>query len=1291
MRTKPPIAQVSANQCDPAPCANYPELSMNSQPNTNLTMTTIILTHLRQLGRLLAVGTVRSPSSTKIRLELPPLAPPTPGTSNRSTHPPARVLSWRTGGMLVSPATPARRRARTIPLAGWVALAVLVLGAGKLLAAEISLTGTTSTENFTIGTSATASLPDGWVISVPCTTSATCGDAAPTYSKAGNVTATTVASSSGSPATGGRYNWGDGATTTDRAVGFMTSGTYGSPNSIMVGYVNNTGSTITGVTLGFDYERYRINSAAAAITFFYSTDGSTWTAVTAGDSGAYSTGSSSYAYPIDTISKPSVSITGLSIANTTGKIYFRWNFNTTGANSQGLGLDNFSMTATLAATGDMIMSAIASSESATISSLLNDTTITTTSQGVQVWQVALHNPAGGLGDGTVSAITFSKGASDGVSNWSAAIQVAELFDGNTALASGTVSASTIAFSGLSVLVTDGGSKTLSLRISLKSTAGALTDNAKFQFALTSSNVTVTGNGVTTASISSDSTKNQITVEATKLAFSSVPSSVTVGTSFSATAQAQDANGNIDLDRTDSVTVSKVTGTGTLSGGTAQSLVTGAREFASLTYDTVEGFTIQATASGLTAATSGNITAMTANATANLFTANASGSAWLNTGNWSLSVVPTGSQVAQFGVNPTGAGLVKINLDFSGNNQPIGAIEVTSARTLALYIGDSSATAGTLTLNGVVVNNVANVVLRNNSSHDVTLQAAQSGTMGVALGNTTDNKVSLDGSGSIVISSIISGSSKALSLAGSGSGSLTLTGVNTYSGNTTISAGTLLVNSPGSLAASSAVTVASGGKLGGTGTVNGTVTVNGTIAAGASVGQLNTGAETWAPGGTNVWEISTATNTASAGTPGQDWDFLSITGDLTITATNKTDAEKFTIKVVNAGTLSNPTNFDAAKYYSWKMAEVTGSVVGFNAAKFLVVSNNFSPAPAGTFSVAQMDKALYVVYAPTAAPCAYFTTNWLGLEILSDPLRTNMLMTFTNNSGLASVQALRMDNCTISGTAYTANDSSSEAAGPLSLTSRTPLPANTVKVVLTAVKGTPTLLATVNVITIDTCGRGKSFDPVLTTLGIASGNQVEQRFDGLLSAERYLQVFNGTPGLRWLEVNMNGRIFRLDPLTNSQEVAADLGSAMLEGEHNVVILTGGGDAGASAMVLITDTPGANQIVLPELVKLSVTRTAAGLELSWPETLSGWQLEVSAAASSGWTDVSITPATVDGQQAVTVPTGDGAQFYRLRGPAPAASSSPVPAVSAREAGTGIALQPAASSLQPSVRRVLGGVLW
>ena len=73
-----------------------------------------------------------------------------------------------------------------------------------------------------------------------------------------------------------------------------------------------------------------------------------------------------------------------------------------------------------------------------------------------------------------------------------------------------------------------------------------------------------------------------------------------------------------------------------------------------------------------------------------------------------------------------------------------------------------------------------------------------------------------------------------------SGTLVLTGTNTYTGPTVVNAGRLLVN--GSTSSSSPVTVNNGGTLGGTGTVGGTVTVSGggAVAPGASPGILSTG-------------------------------------------------------------------------------------------------------------------------------------------------------------------------------------------------------------------------------------------------------------------------------------------------------------------------------------------------------------------------------------------------------------------------------------------------------------------
>jgi len=95
-------------------------------------------------------------------------------------------------------------------------------------------------------------------------------------------------------------------------------------------------------------------------------------------------------------------------------------------------------------------------------------------------------------------------------------------------------------------------------------------------------------------------------------------------------------------------------------------------------------------------------------------------------------------------------------------------------------------------------------------------------------------------GTLVINGVISGTS--IGLSKTGGGTLTLSGANTYSGATTVSAGTLFVN--GSLASGSAVTVSNSGTvLGGTGTINGSVSIasSGAILEGGtgSIGQTLT--------------------------------------------------------------------------------------------------------------------------------------------------------------------------------------------------------------------------------------------------------------------------------------------------------------------------------------------------------------------------------------------------------------------------------------------------------------------
>jgi autotransporter-associated beta strand protein len=87
----------------------------------------------------------------------------------------------------------------------------------------------------------------------------------------------------------------------------------------------------------------------------------------------------------------------------------------------------------------------------------------------------------------------------------------------------------------------------------------------------------------------------------------------------------------------------------------------------------------------------------------------------------------------------------------------------------------------------------------------------------------------------------------------GNGTLALYGVNTHTGPTAVSNGTLLVN--GRLAAGSLVTVAAGATLGGAGVVSGVVTNYGTLTPGSSVGTLTVGALTLQPGSTSCFELA----------------------------------------------------------------------------------------------------------------------------------------------------------------------------------------------------------------------------------------------------------------------------------------------------------------------------------------------------------------------------------------------------------------------------------------------------
>jgi hypothetical protein len=226
----------------------------------------------------------------------------------------------------------------------YASLSVLMLFAFAESKAQLSITSTSTafTQPFTIGTSATAAMPTGFKI---------CTGGSPNWDT--GATATTLAAgTSGTGAltgssTGGTYNLANGVTasSTDRAVGFITSGSFASPNSIILKFTNNTGAAITSLNISFDYEKYRTGTRAWDMTFFHGSTTNPATAVTAGNQSYTADGANAVVNPPTTITK---TITGLTVSIANGASYYlKWTSAGSGGstNAQGIGLDNFSITA----------------------------------------------------------------------------------------------------------------------------------------------------------------------------------------------------------------------------------------------------------------------------------------------------------------------------------------------------------------------------------------------------------------------------------------------------------------------------------------------------------------------------------------------------------------------------------------------------------------------------------------------------------------------------------------------------------------------------------------------------------------------------------------------------------------------------------------------------------------------------------------------------------------------------------------------------------------------------------
>lgn len=214
----------------------------------------------------------------------------------------------------------------------------IVAGLLSSAQAETIAPGGTYSQNFNgIGTSGTASLPSGWT----AINSASARDVTKALYESADTK--TGLAGNGSGNSNGIYNWVDAGDSSDRAVGFLASGTATKTGNL---YLTLTASgSIPDFTISYDMKCFRNNTRAFQFQLYYSLDsGATWTSA---GSSFLTTGvtSGTVVNPVNPAGVTSVSSQTLNVSRSSGEtIVFCWSYSvpsgTTTSNAQGLGIDN---------------------------------------------------------------------------------------------------------------------------------------------------------------------------------------------------------------------------------------------------------------------------------------------------------------------------------------------------------------------------------------------------------------------------------------------------------------------------------------------------------------------------------------------------------------------------------------------------------------------------------------------------------------------------------------------------------------------------------------------------------------------------------------------------------------------------------------------------------------------------------------------------------------------------------------------------------------------------------------
>ncbi|MGB2351745.1 MAG: beta strand repeat-containing protein, partial [Akkermansiaceae bacterium] len=226
----------------------------------------------------------------------------------------------------------------------------------------------------------------------------------------------------------------------------------------------------------------------------------------------------------------------------------------------------------------------------------------------------------------------------------------------------------------------------------------------------------------------------------------------------------------------------------------------------------------------------------------------------------------------------------------------------------------------------------------------------------------------------------------IALTKDGSTTWVLTGTNTYTGATNVTAGTLVIDGDHS-GATGEITASGTGIVAGSGTIASmTIGLGGVHSPGNSPGTQTVADLTWTNGGTYLWEINA--DTANSGSKGNDpgWDWIDVTNSFDISGIDTS----FNIDITSLTGSNDPglaAGFDTAgKVYgdafeSFTILTFSSLTGGFDANEFNLLTGNFDNQKVGwSLELIGNDLVLNAVFVPEPSSTALLGLGGLALAL-----------------------------------------------------------------------------------------------------------------------------------------------------------------------------------------------------------------------------------------------------------------------------------------------------------------------